>query len=132
MLLAKNLHIENIFKFFILYGAAYFCTTSTLMKDFIEGLQKGENSLVGKFEIMEHDCQPCSRHIVRFALGKAIKVANLLGCFPSPGESSEGGQPLRMLSQPWSMSTESWLVERKVLLDCATPTSATKVLWTPS
>lgn len=32
---------------------------------------------------------------------------------------------------PWSTSAESGLAERKVLLDCAAPTSATKVLWTP-
>ena len=78
MLLARHLHIENIFKFFVLYGAANFCTTSTLMKDFIEALQKGENSLVVKFQIMECECQPCSGHIVRFALGKAVvKAASL-------------------------------------------------------
>ena len=77
MLLTRHLHIENIFKFFILYGAANFCTTSTLMKDFSEALQKGENSLVVKFQIVERKCQPCSGHAVRFALGEVVKAANL-------------------------------------------------------
>lgn len=40
----RHLHIENIFAFFILYGTAHFCPTSTLMKDFIEALEKRENS----------------------------------------------------------------------------------------
>lgn len=71
MLLAKNLHIENILKFFILYGTANFCMISTLMKDLIEALLKGENSLVVTFQIMEPG------YIVSFALGKAVKVTNL-------------------------------------------------------
>lgn len=54
-----------------------FCTTSTPMKDFIEALQKDENSLVVKFQIMECERQPHSGHTVRIALGKAVKVANL-------------------------------------------------------
>lgn len=57
-LLARHLHIENIFKFFIFYGAASFCTTSTLMRDFDETLQKGESSLALKFQVMEHECCP--------------------------------------------------------------------------
>lgn len=77
MLLAKNLHIENIFKFFVLYGTANFCTTSTLVKDFTEALQKGENSLVVKFQIMECECQPYAGHTVSFPLGKAVIQASL-------------------------------------------------------
>lgn len=71
MLLVKNLHIENILKFFILYGTANFCMTPTLMKYLIEALPKGENSLVVTFQIMEPG------HIVSFAMGKAVKVATL-------------------------------------------------------
>lgn len=53
MLLARQLHIENILKFLVLYGAANFCTTSALTKDFTEVLRKGENRLAVQFQIME-------------------------------------------------------------------------------
>lgn len=67
----KNLHIEKVLKFFLLYGTANFCMTPTLMKYLIEALVKGENSLVATFQIMEPG------HIVSFAMGKAVKVASL-------------------------------------------------------
>lgn len=50
VLLARRLHTENIFKFFIFYGAASFYTTSTPLRDFDETLQKGESCLAVKFQ----------------------------------------------------------------------------------
>lgn len=77
VLLARHLHTENIFKFFGFYGAASFCTTSTLTRDFDETLQKGESSLTVKFQVMEHECYSHSGHSVRFAVGKAVRSARL-------------------------------------------------------
>lgn len=86
VLLARHLHTENIFKFFSFYGAASFCTASTPRRDFDETLQKGKSSLAVKSQVMEQECQLHCGHSVRFALGKAVRVARLWRCSPRPGQ----------------------------------------------
>lgn len=56
VLLARHLHTENIFKFFVFYGVASLCTASTPTGDFDETLQKSESFLAVKFQVMEHEC----------------------------------------------------------------------------